>query len=314
MTNRIAFLGSPDFASAMLRALVAADANVVGVVTQPDRPAGRGKQLRPPSVKVCALELGLPVVQPERIRGGVLRRWLQDNAIDLAVVAAFGRILTPPMLAAPRLGCVNVHASLLPRWRGASPIQRAIAAGDAESGVCLMQMAAGLDTGPVLARTAVPITDEDTAETLHDKLAEAGARLLAERLDELLRGRLVAEAQDDSQATWAPLLQKSEGRIDWTRPARLVHAQVRAMTPWPGATLDAGAERWKVFATAISAVPERGTPGTILAIGDAHAVVACGEGALRIGELQRPGKRRMAAASVLRGARLTTGDELHGTR
>ncbi len=313
MSGRIAFAGSPDFAVAMLSALLDSGADVVGVVTQPDKPAGRGKKLRPPPVKVRALQAGLPVFQPERIRGGVLRRWLEDNRVDLAIVAAYGKILTRPMLAAPRLGCVNVHASLLPRWRGASPIQRAIAAGDPASGVCLMQMDVGLDTGPVLARAEVAITPDDNATTLHDKLAAAGARLLADNLDALLSGALAAVAQPEQGVTYAHLLTKADGLIDWQQPAARVHDHIRAMTPWPGPFTSIGGERWKVFGSSVAAIGG-GRPGEIVAVGGSEIVVACGSGAVRIAELQRPGKRRMEAATSLRGARLGVGTRLGDTR
>lgn len=309
--NRIALLGSPDFAVASLRGLIETGAHVVGVVTQPDKPAGRGKKMRPPPVKVYAESVDLPVFQPGRIRGGVLRRWFEDNAVDLAIVAAYGKILTRPMLAAPRLGCVNVHASLLPRWRGASPIHRAIAAGDPESGVCLMQMDTGLDTGAVLARIVVPIDKHDTSQTLHDKLATAGAELLVDRLDALLAGELEATPQTEDGATYAPLLCKADGEIDWKQDARGVDAHLRAMTPWPGAwTTTPAGERWKVFGDGSAATIGDGEPGTLLASADGCAVVACAKGAVRIAALQRPGKRRADAASVLRGARIEVGQTL----
>jgi methionyl-tRNA formyltransferase len=307
-SERIAFLGSPDFAVVTLQALVDSGANVVGVVTQPDRPAGRGKQLRPPAVKVFAESVGINVWQPARIRGGNLRRWFEDQQIDLAVVAAFGRILTKPMLAAPRLGCVNLHASLLPRWRGAAPIQRAIVAGDRESGVCLMQMDVGLDTGPVLARSVVPITDTDTAGTLHDKLAAAGAQLIMDKLADLFAGHLVAAPQPDDGIMHAAMLSKEEGRVDWHADASAVHCLVRGMSPWPGTwTVGPDGQRWKVHADGVSTTAMSGPAGQILAIGDEEVVFGCGQGALRVVCLQRPGKRRGPAAAVIRGARLEPG-------
>lgn len=305
---RVAFLGSPDFAVEMLRVLVDADIDIVGVVTQPDRPAGRGKQLRAPPVKVFAQQHGLEVWQPDKIRGGRLRRWLQEREVDLAVVAAFGRILTAPMLRAPRLGCVNLHASLLPRWRGASPIHRAVAAGDAESGVCLMQMDVGLDTGPVLARAAVAIAPDDTAASLHDKLARAGAMLLSDRLSDLLGGRLSAVAQPDEGVTYAPLLTKDEGKVDWSQPAAHVHNQVRGFSPWPGTwTAGPDGQRWKVHADGAAPVGGSGAPGEVIALDASGVSIACGTGALCVTDLQRPGKKRGRAADVLRGARLGLG-------
>lgn len=307
--RRIAFMGSPEFAVAALRALVAAGADVRLVVTQPDKPAGRGNQLKAPPVKVFAEQAGLPVIQPVKVRDGSLAQRLRDDGIDMVVVAAYGRVLGSDVLTAPRLGCVNLHASLLPRWRGASPITRAIAAGDRDSGVCLMQMEAGLDTGPELARVVVPIAEDDTTATLEVKLAEAGAQLLMRRLDDLFAGRLVPQPQDPAGVTLAPPLAKAEGRIDWHQPAAKVHAHVRAMEPWPGATtaVPQPAEIWKVFADGLQIGAHAGPPGTLAAIEGEAAWVHCGTGSLRIARLQRPDKRAMTAAEVLRGARLGVG-------
>ncbi len=311
--GRVAFLGSPDFAVAALRALVEHGTNVVGVVTQPDRPAGRGKKMRPPAVKVHAQSVGLPIWQPTKIRGGRLRRWFEELNVDLAVVAAFGRILTRPMLEAPRLGCVNVHASLLPRWRGASPIHRAIVAGDRQSGVCLMQMDTGLDTGPVLARATAPISDNDTAATLHDKLAALGADLLTRHIDELLGARMTAHPQPTQGVTYAPLLTKDEGFVDWNAPAQTVHNQVRGMSPWPGAwTLGPHGARWKIHAEGAKPALLNGQPGELLEVGDVDVVIGCGNGSIRLSQVQRPGKRRGPAAAVIRGARLPIGARFGG--
>jgi len=224
------------------------------------------------------------VLQPTKVRDGTLARRLLEEGIDLLVVAAYGRILGRDVLDAPTLGCVNVHASLLPRWRGASPITRAIAAGDAQSGVCLMWMEAGLDTGPVLARVEVPITQEDTTTTLEVKLAAAGARLLVERLEDLLANRLVAAPQDEAGVTLAPPLEKAEGRIDWTQPANVIHAHVRAMQPWPCATtlVPESSEVWKVFAEGLQLGEHAGIPGTIAALDGAAIWLHCGEGSLRV--------------------------------
>lgn len=306
----IAFLGSPPFAVESLRALLAAGADVALVVTQPDKPAGRGNQLKAPAVKEFALAHGLRVEQPWKVRDGTLAGWLQG--LDLAVVAAYGRILVPDVLAAPRLGCVNVHASLLPRWRGASPIARAIAAGDRETGVCLMQMDAGLDTGPELARAVVPIAADDTTPTLEAKLAAAGGALIAQALPDLLAGRLTPVPQPEVGVTLAPLLSKADAAIDWRLPARTVHAHIRAMTPWPTATTQVPepAEVWKVFADELALGEPTGAPGHILALEGESAWVACGEGSLRIARLQRPDKRAMTAGEVLRGARLGVGAQL----
>lgn len=313
MAPRIAFMGSPDFAVSALAALLECDVQVVGVVTQPDRPAGRGQNLQPPPVKVFAQTHGLPVHQPERVRKGRLAAWLNEHQVDLAVVAAYGRLLPDDALAAPRLGCVNLHASLLPRWRGASPIHRAIAAGDAQSGVCLMRVVKELDAGPVLARVAVDIEQDDTAATLHDKLAIAGAGLLRNQLGPLLAGRLHPVAQQPEHVTFAPPLRRDEGQVDWHRPASALHRHIRAMAPWPGAWTQRapGGDRWKVFPDGLEVVHVAGAPGTILHIQGQAVIVACGQDALRLASLQRPGKRRMAAADALRGARLGEGERWH---
>ncbi len=302
---RVVFMGSPDFAVASLRALLTMDLQVVGVVTQPDKPAGRGNELTAPAVKIFALSHGLDVHQPVKVRDGALAQWLRDRQADVAVVAAYGRILTTEVLQAPRLGCVNVHASLLPKWRGASPIARAIAAGDAQSGVCLMQMEQGLDTGPVLARAIVAIEENDTTATLQLKLAESGGQLLRNFLPKL--AELHAVPQDEARASFAPPLQKSEGEIDWTWPAQRVSAHIRAMTPWPGAWTLLQGEVLKVFAEDLQRLDARGLPGEVLQIKSNSLIVACGAGALEIAQMQRPNKRRMTAAEVMRGVRLGTG-------
>jgi methionyl-tRNA formyltransferase len=305
-SGRIAFMGSPEFAVASLQALVQAGADVRLVVTQPDKPAGRGNQLKPPAVKAFALEAGLTVLQPTKVRDGTLAQRLRDEHLDLLVVAAYGRILGRDVLDAPRQGCVNVHASLLPRWRGASPIARAIAAGDAQTGVCLMRMEEGLDTGPVLDRVVVPIAQDDTTRTLEVKLAEAGAHLLAGRLADLLAGRLPEVPQPTEGVTLAPPLD------DWTQPAHRLHAHVRAMQPWPCATtlVPQPHEIWKVFAEGLQVGEHHGLPGTIACLDGDAIWVHAGEGSLRIERLQRPDKRQMAAAEVLRGVRLGPGSPI----
>jgi len=305
-------MGSPDFAVAALRVLVDAEVDLVGVVTQPDRPAGRGRALRPPPVKEFALACGLEVHQPRRVRGGRLASWLRDRGVELAVVAAYGRLLPDDVLAAPELGCVNLHASLLPRWRGASPIHRAVAAGDPVTGVSLMRIVSELDAGPVMATCEVSIGDQDTAATVHDKLAVAGAMLLRTHLEDLFTGRLPEVPQDHAAATFAPPLARHAGAMDWRLPASELHAHVRGMTPWPGAWsrwIDNN-ERWKVFPDGLEVVAADGEPGTLLQADGAGAVIACGEGALRVATMQRPGKKAMGAADALRGARRAPGDRL----
>jgi methionyl-tRNA formyltransferase len=310
---RALFFGTPDFAVPCLDAL-ASMADVACVVTQPDRPKGRGLELAPPPVKARALALGLPVMQPTKVRTAEFAAELRAFGADVALVVAYGRILTPAVLAAPRLGCLNVHASLLPRWRGAAPIQWAVASGDAESGVCLMQMDEGLDTGPVLARRVLPIGPNDTAAELAERLSQLGAELLREELPRYLAGALISAPQDAERMTLAPILQKTHGAIDWQKSAQQVHDLVRGMTPWPGAyTLLPSGATLKVYATRL--VPPsndaNATPGTVLSADRAHGlVVACGEGAIALDAVQPEGKRRMTAAEYLAGRGLSAGEML----
>jgi methionyl-tRNA formyltransferase len=308
----VVFFGSPQFAATILRDLVGHGVDVRAVVCQPDKPAGRGQQLRAPAVKVYAASVGLPVYQPEKVRDGTLASWLREQDVDLAIVAAYGRILTQQVLDAPRRGCVNVHASLLPRWRGASPIARAIAAGDAESGVCLMQMDAGLDTGAVLAEARLPIEAADTTPLLEAKLAGCGARLLLAHLPQLLAGTLPAVPQPSQGVTWAPPLQKHEGRLDFTGDAAALHARARAMQPWPGAffAIDGLGEDCKVATEGLVWDDGSAAVGVIAAIDRQHVWVGCGRGRLGIAGLQRPGKSMAAAPDVLRGMRRGAGDPL----
>lgn len=301
---RIAFFGTPPFSVPALRACQSVG-TVVAVVTQPDRPRGRGQQVTPSAVKGEAERAGLPVLQPPRLKGTDFGQQLLELRLDVAVVAAYGRILPPEVLSAPRLGCLNVHASLLPRWRGAAPIQWAIASGDAETGVCLMQMEAGLDTGPVLAVRRTPILPDDTSETLHARLSELGGALLRDALPRFLAGELAPRAQPTEGVTIARLVQKDDGRLDWTRPAVELERRVRAFVPWPGGWTPLGAHLLKVWRAQV--VEGSGPPGTVLA---AQGVleVGCGEGALRLLEVQPEGKRRMTAAEFLSGHRLQAGE------
>ncbi len=317
---RAIFFGTPDFAVPCLDAL-ATVADVVLVVTQPDRPRGRGLELAPPPVKVRAEALGVPVVQPLKVRTPEFAASLRALAADVAVVVAYGRILPRAVLEAPRLGCVNVHASLLPRWRGAAPIQWAVARGDAETGVCLMQMDEGLDTGPVLARRATPIDPDETAGELAPRLAALGAELLREALPRHLAGALVPEPQDDARHTLAPILEKAHGAIDWSQRAQAVHDLVRGMSPWPGAfTRTPAGATLKVHATCVVADGPAdqgvaGAPGTVLRADRAGGlVVACGEGAAALVEVQPEGKRRMSAVDYLAGRPLACGDVLGARR
>jgi len=299
---RIAFAGTPEFAVPTLRAVAASGARVPLVLTQPDRPAGRGRRLTPSPVKVAALELGVEVLQPPTLRTAEILERL-GPAPDLLVVVAYGLLLPPGVLAWPRLGCVNVHASLLPRWRGAAPIQHALLAGDATTGVSLMRMDEGLDTGPVYAARETPIGTRETAADLHDRLAELGARLLADALPALLAGELRAIAQRPELATRAPKIAKTDAVLDWGRPAAELERRVRAFNPRPvaEAVLDDG-RRLRVWQALAVDTPSGGNgpaPGAILAAGSAGIDVATAAGALRLTRVQPPSARAMDAAAYL---------------
>jgi methionyl-tRNA formyltransferase len=296
---RIVFMGTPDFAVPALRALLESQ-TVVGVVTQPDKPAGRGNRLQPPPVKLVAESAGIPVYQPASLRKEEAAAPLRAWAPDLIVVAAFGQILRPHVLDLPALGCLNTHASLLPRWRGASPIQHAILAGDPESGVTLMKLEAGLDTGPMYVCEAVRLDPRETAATLHDKLSQLGADMLRRHLDDILAGRLLPVPQDDARATYAPMISKEAGRLDWSETAEALDRRVRAMTPWPGAFTTWGDEVLKIGSASPVPVLEAASPGTVM-LAAGGPVVATGDGGLLLESLQLPGKRVLAAADFLRG-------------
>jgi len=313
---RAVFFGSPAFAVPSLRA-VAANANLVAVVSQPDRPAGRGQASSPPAVKVAAAALGVPVLQPEKVRTPETEAALAVFAADVFIVVAYGRILPQNLLDLPRLGPWNVHASLLPRLRGAAPIQWSIIRGDAQTGVSIMRMEAGLDTGPVAAVRALPIADDDTAGTLSDELAVVGAELLAETLPAIAGGQVAPVAQDHAAATLAPMLTKADGHMAFDRPARVVSAHARGVDPWPGAsaTLDGAplklfAPRVVVTGAADGGAPSTGRPGEVLGLRPEGLAIACTEGAIAFAELQLPGRRRMPAAAVLAGHRIPTGTVL----
>ncbi|MEG3192501.1 methionyl-tRNA formyltransferase [Lysobacter sp. D1-1-M9] len=300
---KLVFAGTPDFAVPSLRA--AAQRNeVVAVYTQPDRPAGRGRGLTPSPVKRAALELGLPVLQPDNFKGAEAREALQALQPDLMVVVAYGLILPQAVLDIPTHGCWNVHASLLPRWRGAAPVQRAIHAGDRETGVCLMQMEKGLDTGPVLLSQALAIGAEETGGQLHDRLAALGAQTLADGLGLLRAGlRPVAQPQPTTGVTYAHKLDKAEARLDWNRPAAELANTVRAFNPWPMAEALLAGERVRLHDAVALPLTQPATPGTVLAAGRDGIDIACGEGALRIRVLQRDGGRAITAADYFNGRR-----------
>lgn len=298
---RAIFFGTPAFAVPCLDAL-ARIAEIVLVVSQPDRPAGRGMTLTAPPVKARALELGLTVVQPTKVRTPEFAEQLRALGADVAVVVAYGRILPRPVLDAPRLGCVNVHASLLPRWRGAAPVQWAVVSGDRESGVCLMQLDEGMDTGPVLGRARTPVAPDETAGELAERLAGLGAELLERELPRFLAGELVAEPQPSDGVTLARILEKEDGRVDFGRGARAVHDHVRGMSPWPGAYTSMAGARVKIHRThVVDEEQTRGAPGTVLACAASGIEVACGRGSVAIDVLQLEGRKRLSAAELLAG-------------
>lgn len=300
---KIIFAGTPEFAAVALRAIAAAGHEVPLVLTQPDRPAGRGMALQASAVKKAALALGLTVAQPQTLRDPVAQSVVRDIGADVMVVAAYGLILPQTVLDMPRHGCLNIHASLLPRWRGAAPIQRAIEAGDPETGVCIMQMEAGLDTGPVLARAATPIGPEDDAGTVHNRLAALGAELVVDVLDRL---PLPAVPQPEVGVTYAAKITKQETAADWRRPAQVLDRMIRAFTPFPA--VQAGLCGLAVKLWKARPEPGSGVPGTVLEAGKAGILVACGEGALRVLELQKAGGKRLPAAQFLAGNPLREGD------
>ncbi len=300
---RLAFLGTPDFSVPALDALIAAGHEIARVYAQPPARSGRGQALRPSAVQAAAERAGLPVETPARFREA--EAGFAALGLDAAVVVAYGQILRPAALAAPRHGCLNIHASLLPRWRGAAPIQRAVMAGDAETGVCIMQMEAGLDTGPELARAVTPIGPADTAGTLHDRLAELGAGLVVETLAAIEAGTARAVPQPEEGVTYAAKIDKTEARIDFSRGAGEVSAQIRGLSPFPGAWTLIGAERVKV----LMALPEAGDGEAGEALDD-RLLIACGTGAVRLTRLQRAGRGAAEAEALLRGFPVPAGTRL----
>ena len=308
---RVVFMGSPEFAVPCLEALLATE-EVLAVVTQPDKPAGRGLGLQPPAVKLRAVAAGVPVMQPASVRKPPFLDELKALAPDLVVVVAYGKILPAEVLAVPRLGCLNVHGSLLPKYRGAAPIQWAIIRGETETGVTLMQMDVGMDTGAMLHKRALPIDPEVTAGELHARLAPEGALALLEGLARLKAGTLTAEPQDDALATMAPMLTKETGRVDFTVGARAVRDLVRGCDPWPTATTTVGEshEVLKLFRPKI--VSGAGEAGVVLDADRDGLIVGCGADAVAFGELQLPGKKRMPAQALLAGHPMPRGTRLGG--
>jgi methionyl-tRNA formyltransferase len=303
----VVFMGSPEFAVPCLDAVLATE-RVLAVVTQPDKPAGRGLGVQASAVKRRALEAGVPVMQPQSVRKPPFLDELRALAPDLAVVVAYGKILPPEILATPKFGCWNVHASLLPKYRGAAPIQWAIIRGERETGVTLMQMDAGMDTGAMLLTRALPIDEQVTAGELHARLAPVGAEALAEGLERLKQGPLAAEPQDSSLATMAPMLEKETGRVDFAAGARAVRDLVRGCDPWPTAYTLLDGQPLKLFRAKV--VSGAGAPGVVLGADRDGLIVGCGADAVAIAELQLPGKKRLAAGALLAGRPIPTGTRL----
>ncbi|HEX3896957.1 MAG TPA: methionyl-tRNA formyltransferase [Rudaea sp.] len=301
---RLAFAGTPDFAVPHLNACRMPGVDIVAVYTQPDRPAGRGRHLAPSPVKQAATASGYAVEQPETLKLADVQARLQSLDLDLLVVVAYGLILPRNVLATPRLGCWNVHASLLPRWRGAAPIQRAILAGDRKTGVCVMQMEKGLDTGPVLLRRELPIADDDTGGSLHDKLAALGATALRDALQTVLDGQTLSpQPQSDDGATYAHKIDKAEASIDWTDNAIAIERKVRAFDPWPIAEADVGNEHLRIWSARGIRTGANRAPGSIVTADKNGIDVATGDGILRILQVQRAGGRRMAVEDYLNARR-----------
>ncbi|MGC5328744.1 methionyl-tRNA formyltransferase [Brevibacillus sp. SYSU BS000544] len=301
---RILFMGTPDFAVQSLEALLSGGYQVVGVVTQPDRPVGRKQVLTAPPVKEAALRHGLPVYQPEKIRQSeALQLILGETKPDLIVTAAYGQILPKELLDAPKHGCINVHASLLPKYRGGAPIHKCIVEAEQESGVTIMYMVEALDAGDMISKVVVPIEERDTVGSLHDKLAIAGANLLVETLPALLAGDIQAEPQNHAEATFAPNIKREDERIKWTGSAESIYNQVRGLNPWPVAYTQFEGKVWKIWwVEKISFNDTLGEPGTIIRRETDGLVVACGQGSVKITELQPEGKKRMSMADFLKGA------------
>jgi methionyl-tRNA formyltransferase len=296
---KIVFAGTPDFALPVLQVLLDSVHEVAAVYTRPDRPSGRGQRLTESPVKQLASRVGIPVCQPVTLREPGAQAALDALGADLVIVVAYGLIMPRAVLAMPRLGCVNIHASLLPRWRGAAPIQRAILADDRDTGVCLMQMDSGLDTGPVLATATCRIEPDDTGGRLHDRLSVMGARLLQENLDLIARGELEPQAQDESQASYADKLEKSEAVIDWTLSAEQIARQVRAFNPWPVAETQYSCRQLRIWEAHPLAMTTQQPPGSVLAAGKDGIDVACGVGVLKLVAVQLAGARQVSAADFI---------------
>ncbi|MDH5668439.1 MAG: methionyl-tRNA formyltransferase [Nitrospira sp.] len=307
---RIVFMGTPEFAVPSLQALLDSTDEVVGVVSQPDRPKGRGHELAPPPVKILAQQAGIPILQPLKIRTPDFLEALAAWKPDVIAVTAYGRILHAPILNLPPMGCVNVHGSLLPKYRGAAPVQWAVINGESETGITTMLMDEGMDTGSMLLQESIPILPDDTAGTLAPRLASLGGRLLVETISRLKAGTITPMTQDHARATLAPLLKKEDGAIDWSTDAQSIANRIRGLSPWPGAYTFYGQERWNIWKAAAAQTPTQEQPGTLLAVTKQSLTVSTGGGALEILEIQAANSKRMSIAQFLAGHRLNPGEQL----
>ncbi|EMR14216.1 methionyl-tRNA formyltransferase [Methylophaga lonarensis MPL] len=307
---RIIFAGTPEFAASSLQALLDTEHEICAVYTQPDRPAGRGRKLTPSPVKQLALQHQITVEQPENFKNEQDRQRLEHYQADVMIVVAYGLLLPQRILDAPKHGCINVHASLLPRWRGAAPIQRAILAGDKETGVCIMQMEAGLDTGPVLAEVRCAIADTETAASLHDRLAELGANTLVEALTDLPARQRNAQVQDDANTTYASKLDKSEALIDWQKSAAEIDRQIRAFNPWPVSFTQWKEQPLRIWQASLVTGNSQSSAGTVLSVTKQGIDVATGNGIIRLQLLQAPGKKAMSVADFINANRIEVGETL----
>jgi len=308
---KIVFMGTPDYAAGALEALIKAGHEIVAVVTQPDKAKGRSKELLPPPVKVCAVSHGIPVLQPKRIKTPEAVAELKQYEAEVYIVAAFGQILSQEILDMPKYGCLNIHASLLPKYRGASPIQHAIIDGEEKTGITIMQMDAGIDTGDILHKKEIAIAQDDTYETLHDKLMVLGGEAICEALVLLEQGKLVPQKQDDALSCYAPLIGKSMGAVDFEKGAEELDRLIRGLTPWPGSYAGYKGKQLKIWkAGAVSVEENRYVPGEIVAVEKNSFTVATGKGGLQIYELQLEGKKRMSAHDFLLGVKLVPGEKL----
>ena len=313
MNSKILFMGTPDFAKVQLEALIGAGANVIGVVTQPDKPKGRKMILTPPPVKVCAEENGIPVYQPNTLRGEEFAATLDTLAPDIIIVAAYGKILPENVINYPRLGCINVHGSLLPKYRGAAPIQRAIIDGENETGITIMYMDVGLDTGDMLSKVVVPIGIDDNFETMHDKLADAGAKLLVETVELLENGTATREAQDDSLSTYAAKIENADCVLDFDADAMTIYNRIRGLSPFPLAVVAQGERALKIVSAELGDTEKtHENPGEVLSCDGAKGKIeiACGRGSVLLTGVLPEGKSRMSAKDFINGRKIAVGDRL----